>query len=317
MGNEKIMKRISVNISESYILDALVDKTSLTDLQSLLLETYRRKTGKISCSDMLKQYKNNRFVKPSNASPFRMAEIDMAAMSLLPDDFAVLELSPLSPLGCASVLGPVNQNNIVTTTRNTEVCSDLTNVLALECAVRREKLLKEDIRSNKRVKLCSSQRLVRAQPTDNPNSFAHFRLFGLCTSGRDEGCCKFEKESLYEHLTFYIKLIDRLKSLDYKFSSIIIELIVYDPVFMKIAADLDNKINEMNCTIHIKTEISEKYKQTYYKGMGFHLHACNSTGEKLFLADAGFTDWTQNLLNNKKERLLISGLGTERVVHCF
>ena len=30
------------------------------------------------------------------------------------------------------------------------------------------------------------------------------------------------------------------------------------------------------------------------------------------LIDGGFTTWTQQLLSNNKERLLISGLGTER-----
>jgi hypothetical protein len=35
------------------------------------------------------------------------------------------------------------------------------------------------------------------------------------------------------------------------------------------------------------------------------------------LTDGGFTDWTAQLLNNKKERLLISGLGPERLVSQF
>jgi len=33
--------------------------------------------------------------------------------------------------------------------------------------------------------------------------------------------------------------------------------------------------------------------------------------------DGGFTDWTQQLLSNRKERLLISGMGSERFVFCF
>jgi|GEM_PF-4488011 len=36
-----------------------------------------------------------------------------------------------------------------------------------------------------------------------------------------------------------------------------------------------------------------------------------------FLVDGGFTDWTQKLLSNRKERLLISGLGSERLLTCF
>jgi hypothetical protein len=33
----------------------------------------------------------------------------------------------------------------------------------------------------------------------------------------------------------------------------------------------------------------------------------------LELVDGGSTDWTQQLLGNRKERLLISGLGLERL----
>jgi hypothetical protein len=32
------------------------------------------------------------------------------------------------------------------------------------------------------------------------------------------------------------------------------------------------------------------------------------------IADGGFVDWTQRLLENKKERLLISGFGLEMLV---
>ncbi len=35
------------------------------------------------------------------------------------------------------------------------------------------------------------------------------------------------------------------------------------------------------------------------------------------LVDGGFTDWTAKLLSNKKERFLISGLGSERLIDCF
>jgi hypothetical protein len=35
------------------------------------------------------------------------------------------------------------------------------------------------------------------------------------------------------------------------------------------------------------------------------------------LVDGGFTNWTQQLLSNQKERLLISGIGTERLCSVF
>jgi hypothetical protein len=35
------------------------------------------------------------------------------------------------------------------------------------------------------------------------------------------------------------------------------------------------------------------------------------------LIDGGFTDWTQQLMSNRKERLMTSGLGSERLCACF
>ena len=42
-----------------------------------------------------------------------------------------------------------------------------------------------------------------------------------------------------------------------------------------------------------------------------------AAGAEFFLADGGFTDWTRRLLSDRKERLLISGLGSERFILCF
>lgn len=52
--------------------------------------------------------------------------------------------------------------------------------------------------------------------------------------------------------------------------------------------------------------------RTYYRSACFHLYARDGEGCEYEVGDGGFTDWTQRLLSNAKERLLISGLGTER-----
>jgi hypothetical protein len=55
----------------------------------------------------------------------------------------------------------------------------------------------------------------------------------------------------------------------------------------------------------------------YYVGACFHIYATNVAGAEFELIDGGFTTWTQQLLSNSKERLLISGLGTERLCSQF
>jgi hypothetical protein len=47
------------------------------------------------------------------------------------------------------------------------------------------------------------------------------------------------------------------------------------------------------------------------------MYARDQVGTDYFIVDGGFTDWTQQLLSNRKERLLISGMGSERFVSLF
>jgi hypothetical protein len=55
----------------------------------------------------------------------------------------------------------------------------------------------------------------------------------------------------------------------------------------------------------------------YYTGACFHIYATNVAGNEFELIDGGFTTWTQQILSNSKERLLISGLGLERLCSQF
>jgi hypothetical protein len=50
----------------------------------------------------------------------------------------------------------------------------------------------------------------------------------------------------------------------------------------------------------------------YYTGLCFKVFAVFGETE-LEVADGGFVDWTQRLLGNRKERLLISGYGIDRI----
>ncbi len=55
----------------------------------------------------------------------------------------------------------------------------------------------------------------------------------------------------------------------------------------------------------------------YYGGACFHLYTTNAAGTEFELIDGGFTTWTQRMLHNAKERLLISGLSIERLCGQF
>lgn len=51
----------------------------------------------------------------------------------------------------------------------------------------------------------------------------------------------------------------------------------------------------------------------YYQGLCFKVMARFGGGELEEVGDGGFVGWTRELLSNRKERLLISGLGIDRL----
>ena len=64
------------------LLDLLTKSLSPTDLQSLLLEVYRKRAARQTPAALLAQYERNRFVRPSPAAPQRLSEFDRRACSL-------------------------------------------------------------------------------------------------------------------------------------------------------------------------------------------------------------------------------------------
>ena len=143
----KIIERIEREAGVPGLVSILAERLAPTDLQSLLLEVYRLRSSQRAASDVLADYQSDRFVRPSTVPPARLLAWEQAAFSSLPSEFQPLELSPVCPLGTCSVTAGVDQNWAVATSRNSEVVSDSTNVLALECALRRRQLLRTDPKS--------------------------------------------------------------------------------------------------------------------------------------------------------------------------
>jgi hypothetical protein len=77
----------------------------------------------------------------------------------------VVLLAPLVLLGAHSALGPVSQNNVVSTVRACEVAADPTNALALEAASRRA-------RARERLAHQKERLLILGLSTDRLAAFA-------------------------------------------------------------------------------------------------------------------------------------------------
>ncbi len=309
MQNE-IIQRIEAELQCPHLFESLVEKCPFSDLTSLLLDVYREKAKKITPKALLQQYTQNRFVQPAKVNVYETMKFDFLALSLLPNDFEMIELSPVAPLGSNSVIASVDQNNALSTIRNTEVCSDPTNVMALESAIRKQRLKKD-------VKLCSSHKVVRCQKFKEANFFAGFRILALTTAGKDQGSFKFETEALFEHISYYVELLSKAQTLGIKLRDLAVHVTALDESRMGILQEkVLNPLAEKHGNVIVQFDQKRETGRGYYCDACYHIFAKDSSGNDLLLVDGGFTNWTRQLLSNQKERFLISGLGSERLLVC-
>lgn len=309
---EKIIERIERKAGIPGLVSMLAENLSPTDLQSILLEVYRIRSSHLQPSTVLSDYASNRFVHPSTVSPTALSKWEAIAFSQLPQEFQPIALSPVCPLGTIAAVASINQNWAVTTARNTEVVSDSTNVLALECALRRRELLRDNRKSSVPVHLAASHRLLRAQFYKDPKLVAHFSAFALCSAGRDQGNAQFELSALKLHIGFYLKALQALLGRD-----VLLRLSVTDltpkshveRVETQLFAAIRAEFKGVECTF----DEQRTSGRGYYRDLCFHILATPTSGQQLELVDGGSVDWTQQFLSNAKERLIISGIGSERL----
>lgn len=313
--NDPLLERIQREAGIPELIDVLVERLAPTDLQSLLLEVYRRRAASVQPAQLLERYERDRFVRPSLIAPGVLADVDRLVWSLLPPHYNSIELSPVCPLGTNAGIATVDQRNVLTTIRNSEVVADATNVLALECASRRRLLLQGHPRTRERVCLSASHRVVRAQAYRASGAFSHFRLFALCTAGRDEGSFQFEVSSLCEQIVFYLQVLRAAASLGSQLHGVRVSLTDLEDGrhTRALTEQVLRPLLAHDPAVRCELDPARQSGRGYYTGACFHISVTSSAGDELELVDGGFTTWTQQLLSNRKERLLISGLGTERL----
>jgi hypothetical protein len=203
---------------------------------------------------------------------------------------------------------------VLATIHSTEVVADSTNVLALECALRRRRLLGPHPKSAARVRLATSHRLLRMQRFAPPAS-QHFRLLGLCTAGRDEGDFRFETECLLEHIGFFLRLLEAAPAIGLAIDGVRLTL-----------TDLCGGARESLLEARVAAPIAASFPaipwefdrarvhgRGYYCDVGYQIFMYDPDFGETLVVDGGFTDFTRRLLSSSKERLLASGMGAERL----
>ncbi len=312
----KIIERIESEAGVPGLAGILAEELVPTDLQSLLLEVYGRRAAGRTPAMVLSEYEKNRFAKPSPVPMKRMLEWEQAVLAELPPGFGPLILSPVCPLGTASVVTSVSQDWAVATSRNTEVVSDSTAVLALECAMWRRTLLRSNPKSAEQVHLAASHRLLRGQKFEGPDSYPHFAAFALCSAGRDAGNLGFELETIAIHAGVYAAALQRIlgKGIRLRFEASDFSPAVSGQI---IESRLFNPLRERFAALECVVNGDRRSGRNYYRDVCFKIYAERPGGGTIELADGGSVDWTRKLLGSAKERLIISGIGSERVCTAF
>jgi hypothetical protein len=309
------------------LIDALVALPQ-SELQSLLLFVQRRRSALRTPAQLLQQYQRQGMVQPGTADPRALNDIDRMAFAAA-DKFEAVELSPLAPVGLNVVLGEIDQNNSLATLRAAEVMADPTTALALECAQRRQR----DPAATTVERLCTSARMVRLQPLKVPGHTPHFRLFALVTAGRDRGNDDFQTEALGEQLRFYLDWLRGLDTIGYRFSDVTITVADTEQCRARVAAQptperARTRLGHVEARVFpslrrdfpaatLALDETRTHAINYYDGLCLHLDVTDPSGQRFNLADGGFTGWTQRLVGNRKERLLVSGAGSELIAKRF
>ena len=157
------------------------------------------------------------------------------------------------------------------------------------------------------IHLCTTHRHIRYQAELSSFMLPHFGIFTIISAGKSRSSYAFEIEALLFHLRFYADYWQRRHG--GAFSVTFNRRVGYkdsEGFFIRVVDAVKEQFTDMEITINEKENGS-----VYYQGLQATLTATVG-GESIEIGDLGFVDWTQQLLNQKSERLLISAMALDR-----
>jgi hypothetical protein len=265
-----------------------LEQMPATDLQTLLLSLAQTRTARVRPADVLRRWREDRFVRPSTSDPRAVAGVEARLWDQLPAQFVAVDLSPVVPVGTCTAVAPVSQNRIVTTMRSVEVLSDSANALAVEAADRRSRQ-----QADGEVHLATCHRLLRAQRF-GPGMSAHFRLFTLVSSARDTGSGQTQARLLALHLGYWQRALADVAPQ--------FRMAVFNPAVREGLTGLPSVVEAPD---------REPWRG-YYVDASWRTMAGGGDDPRE-IGDGGLTTWTAQLMGNAKERCLVSCISTERL----
>ena len=276
--------------------EALISGMPASKLWSVLLGVLEARATGRTAATLGEQWQKDRFVQPCSVDQRTLHDVEGHLLAAA-GAFEAVELSPLAPLGVCSTVALASQNKIVSTARGTEVVSDPTNVLALECAKR----LKED--GGLTVRLASSHRCVRAQTfPDQPGFAAHFRMFCLVSAGHERENREFLSGALAEHINTHLAALERLGQHGYLTQHRTVRLLATEQN-RQLAERVASGVNA-----DVRHQVLE---HPYYDGIRFMIDLRTPGGAEIPMIDGGAFDWLRKLGSNSKLTFVASAMGTQ------
>jgi hypothetical protein len=140
-------------------------------------------------------------------------------------------------------------------------------------------------------------------------------LFALCSAARDSGSLVFETTALLEHLRFHVGMLAQVRG---EQGGIRVAVTDWAGEHSQVLQDrVLSPLHEEFPVATFDLDSSRSRGRNYYQTICFEVLAKGADGREQSLCDGGFTDWTAKLLSNRKERLLISGIGLDRACILF
>lgn len=276
-------------------------RSSPSDRRGRLLAEARAEAAGRRPTDLLAQWATDATVRPSPVDLRVSSSLDALALDAAPEYDGVL-LSPVAPLGATSVLAPTSQDRTLSTIRPTEVVSDPTNALALECAAR----LRGDARAH--VRLCTVHQLLRMQPTAGAAHTKHFRLFSLVDAGIGTAEDSFEVQAVVAQLAVYRRLLEAAASTHGFFWQRPLTTVRADASHPALGDRVARAVADAQPDLEVRRE---ELTSAYYHGLrvGFGVH--DRDGAYREIVDLGVFDWVARLTSNRRHRFVASGLGIQ------
>jgi len=342
----RIVSRIERQLQLTGLVDALSDRVSASDLRSLLMEIHAARAGAVTESDLLANAARDPLLAPSAVSAATFTAFDMAAFQAAPE-FTSLELSPVCAFGAASVLGGTSQNNVLTAIRNAESLGDPTIAMAIEAARR---LRSDDlVRLSASHRVIRMQPFD--VPGYSPHFRLFALVTGGRDSGSRRFEMTHLREHVRVYLRIFRMLATagfslrapRVEFTDMSGVESALEKLgitrqeIRDTIRAHRSGGSERFLQERGIgalpesaqpqlEAEVIAALREEFPEArfglnqqrleglgYYQSYALRISPVAPDGQSYPIVDGGFTDWTARMLSNRKQRLLISGIGTEFV----